>query len=137
VTATTYSSTSLAKALTVEQFKAVLAHEFGHLSEGHGRISKLIEASNWSIPGRTALHYLAAPVAKIRRRNGDLFWVKWPDCHRRNHNRADAGAAIMRRDGVVLNPYKQGISPHACAVKSALARCGIDAMCRALVNELQ
>jgi Zn-dependent protease with chaperone function len=34
-TATTYSSTSLAKALTVEQFKAVLAHEFGHLSEGH------------------------------------------------------------------------------------------------------
>ena len=32
----------LAKALTVEQFKAVLAHEFGHLSKGHGRISNWI-----------------------------------------------------------------------------------------------
>jgi Zn-dependent protease with chaperone function len=32
----------LAKALTVEQFKAVLAHEFGHLSKGHGRMSNWI-----------------------------------------------------------------------------------------------
>ena len=31
----------LMKALTVEQFKSVLAHELGHLSEGHAR------ASNW------------------------------------------------------------------------------------------
>jgi Zn-dependent protease with chaperone function len=31
----------LMKALTVEQFKSVLAHEMGHLSEGHAR------ASNW------------------------------------------------------------------------------------------
>ena len=31
----------LMKALTPEQFKAVLAHEFGHLAKGHGR------ASNW------------------------------------------------------------------------------------------
>ena len=29
----------LAKALGIEQFKAVLAHEFGHLAKGHGRVS--------------------------------------------------------------------------------------------------
>jgi hypothetical protein len=54
----------LAKALTVEQFKAVLAHEFGHLSKGHGRMSNWIyrqrlrwsrlmaaleEAENWGV----------------------------------------------------------------------------------------
>lgn len=32
----------LAKALTVEQFKAVLAHEFGHLAKGHGAMSNWI-----------------------------------------------------------------------------------------------
>lgn len=32
----------LLKSLTVEQFKAVLAHEFGHLSAGHGRTSNWI-----------------------------------------------------------------------------------------------
>jgi len=32
----------LMKALTVEQFKAVLAHELGHLSAGHGRMSNWI-----------------------------------------------------------------------------------------------
>lgn len=32
----------LMKSLTVEQFKAVLAHEFGHLSKGHGRMSNWI-----------------------------------------------------------------------------------------------
>lgn len=32
----------LMKSLTVEQFKAVLAHEFGHLAKGHGRISNWI-----------------------------------------------------------------------------------------------
>jgi Zn-dependent protease with chaperone function len=32
----------LMKALTVEQFKAVLAHEFGHLARGHGRIGNWI-----------------------------------------------------------------------------------------------
>jgi Zn-dependent protease with chaperone function len=30
------------KALTVEQFKAVLAHEYGHLARGHGRLSNWI-----------------------------------------------------------------------------------------------
>lgn len=29
----------LMKSLSVEQFKAVLAHEFGHLAKGHGRVS--------------------------------------------------------------------------------------------------
>jgi len=29
----------LMKSLSVEQFKAVLAHEFGHLAKGHGRMS--------------------------------------------------------------------------------------------------
>jgi len=40
----------LAKALTVEQFKAVLAHEFGHLSRGHGRMSNWIyrQRLRWS-----------------------------------------------------------------------------------------
>lgn len=32
----------LMKALTAEQFKAVLAHEFGHLARGHGRLSNWI-----------------------------------------------------------------------------------------------
>lgn len=32
----------LMKSLTVEQFKAVLAHEFGHLAKGHGQMSNWI-----------------------------------------------------------------------------------------------
>ena len=32
----------LMKTLTIEQFKAVLAHEFGHLAKGHGRMSNWI-----------------------------------------------------------------------------------------------
>jgi Zn-dependent protease with chaperone function len=32
----------LMKCLTVEQFKAVLAHEFGHLARGHGQVSNWI-----------------------------------------------------------------------------------------------
>jgi Zn-dependent protease with chaperone function len=32
----------LMKALTLEQFQAVLAHEFGHLSRGHGRVANWI-----------------------------------------------------------------------------------------------
>ena len=40
----------LVKALTVEQFKAVLAHEFGHLARGHGRMTNWIYAQRlrWS-----------------------------------------------------------------------------------------
>lgn len=40
----------LAKALSVEQFKAVLAHEFGHLAKGHGRMSNWIyrQRLRWS-----------------------------------------------------------------------------------------
>src|SRR5262249_21700409 len=40
----------LVKALTVEQFKAVLAHEFGHLSKGHGGMSNWIyrQRLRWS-----------------------------------------------------------------------------------------
>lgn len=40
----------LTKALTVEQFRAVLAHEFGHLSKGHGRLSNWIyrQRLRWS-----------------------------------------------------------------------------------------
>src|SRR5690606_7671584 len=39
-----------AKALTVEQFKAVLAHELGHLAAGHGRLSGWIyrQRLRWS-----------------------------------------------------------------------------------------
>lgn len=40
----------MAKALTVEQFKAVLAHELGHLARGHGRLSNWIyrQRLRWS-----------------------------------------------------------------------------------------
>lgn len=40
----------LMKSLTVEQFKAVLAHEFGHLAKGHGRMSNWIyrQRLRWS-----------------------------------------------------------------------------------------
>lgn len=40
----------LAKALTVEQFKAVLAHELGHLAKGHGAMSNWIyrQRLRWS-----------------------------------------------------------------------------------------
>ncbi len=40
----------LLKSLTVEQFKAVLAHEFGHLAKGHGRVSNWIyrQRLRWS-----------------------------------------------------------------------------------------
>jgi Zn-dependent protease with chaperone function len=40
----------LAKSLTLEQFKAVLAHEFGHLAKGHGRMSNWIyrQRLRWS-----------------------------------------------------------------------------------------
>jgi Zn-dependent protease with chaperone function len=40
----------LMKCLTVEQFKAVLGHEFGHLAKGHGRLSNWIyrQRLRWS-----------------------------------------------------------------------------------------
>jgi Zn-dependent protease with chaperone function len=40
----------LMKGLTVEQFKAVLAHEFGHLAKGHGRVANWIyrQRLRWS-----------------------------------------------------------------------------------------
>lgn len=40
----------LMKSLTAEQFKAVLAHEFGHLAKGHGRMSNWIyrQRLRWS-----------------------------------------------------------------------------------------
>ena len=40
----------LMKGLTAEQFKAVLAHEFGHLAKGHGRVSNWIyrQRVRWS-----------------------------------------------------------------------------------------
>jgi Zn-dependent protease with chaperone function len=40
----------LLKAMSVEQFKAVLAHEFGHLAKGHGRFSNWIyrQRLRWS-----------------------------------------------------------------------------------------
>ena len=40
----------LMKGLTVEQFKAVLAHEYGHLAKGHGRIANWIyrQRLRWS-----------------------------------------------------------------------------------------
>jgi Zn-dependent protease with chaperone function len=48
----------LMKSLSVEQFKAVLAHEFGHLAKGHGRMSNWVyrQRLRWS----RLLHMLEA-----------------------------------------------------------------------------
>lgn len=57
----------LMKALSVEQFKAVLAHEFGHLARGHGRIS------NWIYRQRLRWSRLMATLDSARSRGSFLF----------------------------------------------------------------
>ena len=57
----------LMKSLTVEQFKAVLAHEFGHLARGHGRVS------NWIYRQRLRWAGLTATLDARRSRGSFLF----------------------------------------------------------------
>jgi Zn-dependent protease with chaperone function len=63
----------LMKALTVEQFKAVLAHEFGHLSKGHGRMS------NWIYRQRLRWARLLAVLEASTSRGSFLFmpFLNW------------------------------------------------------------
>jgi Zn-dependent protease with chaperone function len=57
----------LMKSLTVEQFKAVLAHEFGHLARGHGRMS------NWIYRQRLRWSRLLAVLEAQQSRGSFLF----------------------------------------------------------------
>lgn len=63
----------LAKALSVEQFKAVLAHEFGHLARGHGAIS------NWIYRQRLRWSRLMAVLEEIESWGLVLFrpFLRW------------------------------------------------------------
>ena len=63
----------LAKALSVEQFKAVLAHEFGHLAKGHGRVS------NWIYRQRLRWARLIAVLEQSESRGLFLFrpFLRW------------------------------------------------------------
>jgi len=63
----------LAKALTVEQFKAVLAHEFGHLAKGHGAMS------NWIYRQRLRWSRLMEVLEGVESRGIVLFrpFLRW------------------------------------------------------------
>jgi Zn-dependent protease with chaperone function len=63
----------LLKALTVEQFKAVLAHEFGHLAKGHGRVS------NWIYRQRLRWSRLMAVLEASESKGSFLFrpFLNW------------------------------------------------------------
>jgi Zn-dependent protease with chaperone function len=63
----------LMKSLSVEQFKAVLAHELGHLSRGHGRIA------NWIYRQRLRWSRLMAVLEEKKSNGGFLFrpFLKW------------------------------------------------------------
>jgi Zn-dependent protease with chaperone function len=57
----------LMKTLTEEQFKAVLAHEFGHLAKGHGRVS------NWIYRQRVRWGRLLAVLDATESKGSFLF----------------------------------------------------------------
>jgi Zn-dependent protease with chaperone function len=63
----------LAKALSVEQFKAVLAHEFGHLAKGHGAMS------NWIYRQRLRWSRLMATLEEVESWGIVLFrpFLRW------------------------------------------------------------
>lgn len=63
----------LLKALTAEQFKAVLAHEFGHLARGHGRVS------NWIYRQRLRWGRLMELLDAAESKGGVLFkpFLRW------------------------------------------------------------
>jgi Zn-dependent protease with chaperone function len=63
----------LLKALTAEQFKAVLAHEFGHLAKGHGKVS------TWMYRQRLRWSRLLAVLDTTESRGSFLFkpFLSW------------------------------------------------------------
>ncbi len=63
----------LMKSLTEEQFKAVLAHEFGHLAKGHGRLS------NWIYRQRLRWSRLMSALEQSESKGGFLFrpFLNW------------------------------------------------------------
>lgn len=63
----------LMKSLIVEQFKAVLAHEFGHLAKGHGRVS------NWIYRQRLRWSRLLGVLEATQSKGGFLFkpFLNW------------------------------------------------------------
>ena len=63
----------LAKALSAEQFKAVLAHEFGHLARGHSRLS------NWIYSQRLRWSRLMAVLEETESAGRFLFrrFLRW------------------------------------------------------------
>ena len=63
----------LMKSLTEEQFKAVLAHEFGHLAKGHGRMS------NWIYRQRLRWSRLINVLEQSESKGGFLFrpFLNW------------------------------------------------------------
>jgi Zn-dependent protease with chaperone function len=63
----------LMKALSVDQFKAVLAHEFGHLAGGHGRMS------NWIYRQRLRWSRLMEALEATESKGGFLFrpFLRW------------------------------------------------------------
>lgn len=63
----------LMKSLDVEQFKAVLAHEFGHLARGHGRLS------NWIYTQRLRWGRLMEVLEASESKGGFLFkpFLRW------------------------------------------------------------
>lgn len=63
----------LMKSLTVEQFKAVLAHELGHLAKSHGRMS------NWIYRQRLRWTRLMHALETTESKGGFLFrpFLKW------------------------------------------------------------
>lgn len=63
----------LMKAMTLDQFKAVLAHEFGHLAKGHGRMS------NWIYRQRLRWSRLVTTLEANRSRGNFLFkpFLNW------------------------------------------------------------
>jgi Zn-dependent protease with chaperone function len=94
----------LMKALTVEQFRAVLAHEFGHLSRGHGRLS------NWIYRQRLRWGRLMAVLEEKESRGMVLFrpflrwYTPWFNAYsfplaRANEYEADATSARLASPG--------------------------------------
>ena len=63
----------LAKGLSVEQFRAVLAHEFGHLAKGHGRLS------NWIYCQRLRWSRLMSALEEVESAGAFLFkpFLRW------------------------------------------------------------
>jgi Zn-dependent protease with chaperone function len=94
----------LMKSLTVEQFKAVLAHELGHLSRGHGRVA------NWIYRQRLRWSRLMAVLEEKQSKGGILFrpFLNWYAPYfnaysfplaRANEYEADAASARLTSPG--------------------------------------